>query len=132
MTNYVYIMASASRVLYTGVTNNIERRVSEHQDGRVPGFSAQYKTRELVYAEPFGNIRAAIAREKQIKGWLRAKKVALIQSANPHWKDLSSEWRGQRMGMKADRSGDVILSKAKNPSEPATREILRPQKRDSE
>jgi putative endonuclease len=132
MTYHVYIMASASRVLYTGVTNNIERRVSEHQEGRVPSFCAQYKTRELVYAEPFGNIRAAITREKQIKGWLRAKKVALVQSVNPQWKDLSSEWRGRRMGMSADRSGDVILSKAKNPSESRRREILRPQKRDSE
>jgi putative endonuclease len=88
-TYYVYIMASASRVLYIGVTNNIERRGFEHQEGRIPGFSARYKTRELVHVELFGDVRAAIAREKHLKGWLRKRKIALIESVNPHWKDLS-------------------------------------------
>ncbi len=92
-TYYVYIMASASRVLYVGVTNNIERRVAEHRQGRVPGFAAKYHTREHLYVELFGNVRAAIAREKQLKGWLRAKKIALIESRNPGWKDLSAGWR---------------------------------------
>jgi len=92
-TYYVYVVASASRVLYTGVTNHIERRIEEHRARRVPGFSARYNARELVYVEIFGDIRAAIAREKQIKGWLRAKKIALIESVNPHWKDLSIEFR---------------------------------------
>jgi putative endonuclease len=91
-TYYVYIMASASRVLYVGVTNSIDRRVVEHRQGWVPGFTTKYKMRELVYVEPFGNVRAAIAREKQLKGWLRTRKVALIESQNPHWKDLSAEW----------------------------------------
>ncbi len=85
-TYYVYIMASASRVLYTGVTNNLERRAREHKQKLVPGFSQQYNARELVYFEAFGNIRAAIAREKQIKGWLRKRKIALIESFNPRWK----------------------------------------------
>ena len=75
-----------------GVTNNIERRVAEHREGRVPGFSARYKTWVLVFVEVFGNVRAAIAREKHIKGWLRRSKIALIESLNPHWKDLSSQW----------------------------------------
>jgi putative endonuclease len=88
-------MASASRVLYVGVTNSIDRRAVEHRQGWVPGFTAKYKMRELVYVEPFGNVRAAIAREKQLKGWLRARKVALIESQNPHWKDLSAEWRAR-------------------------------------
>lgn len=92
-TYYVYIVASASRVLYTGVTNHIERRIEEHRARQVLGFSARYNTRELVYVEVFGDIRAAIAREKQIKGWLRIKKMALIESVNPHWKDLSAEFR---------------------------------------
>ena len=92
-TYYVYIVASASRVLYTGVTNNIERRIEEHRARRLPGFSARYNARELVYVEVFGDIRAAIAREKQIKGWLRTKKIALIESANPHWRDLSADFR---------------------------------------
>ena len=88
----MYIMASASRVLYTGVTNQLERRVWEHKQGRLPGFSAHYKTHELVYFEHFGDVREAIAREKEIKGWIRAKKIALISSSNPRWKDLSALW----------------------------------------
>jgi putative endonuclease len=92
MAYYVYIMASASRVLYVGVTNNIERRALGHREGRAPSFATKYKTRELVYVEAFGNIRAAIARETQLKGWLRVKKIALIESINPRWKDLSAGW----------------------------------------
>jgi putative endonuclease len=90
-TYYVYIVASASRVLYIGVTNNIKRRVEEHRQKSVPGFAAKYNTGELVHVEPFGSMRAAIAREKQLKRWIRAKKIALIESQNPHWKDLSGE-----------------------------------------
>jgi putative endonuclease len=85
----VYIMASASGVLYIGVTNDIERRVFEHKQKRIPGFSARYNVQKLVYFEAFGDVRAAIAREKQLKGWLRSRKVALIESTNPQWKDLS-------------------------------------------
>jgi putative endonuclease len=92
MTHYVYIMASFKRTLYTGVTNNVERRVSEHKRGSLTGFSARYKTRSLVRVEAFGDIRAAIAREKQIKGWLRTKKLALVEASNPNWKDLSAAW----------------------------------------
>lgn len=94
-TYYVYIVASASRVLYVGVTNHIERRIAEHRQGRVSGFSARYKTRELVYMELFGDVRAAIAREKQLKGWIRARKIALVESKNPHWKDLAVDWKTQ-------------------------------------
>ena len=85
----VYIMASASGVLYIGVTNDLERRVFEHKQKRIPGFSARYNVQKLVYFEAFGDVRAAIAREKQLKGWLRSRKVALIESTNPQWKDLS-------------------------------------------
>jgi putative endonuclease len=88
-TYYVYIMASASRVLYVGVTNNLVRRAWEHKQKRSPGFSARYNTTELVYFETWGDIRAAIAREKHIKGWLRKRKIALIESLNPQWKDLT-------------------------------------------
>jgi putative endonuclease len=93
---YVYIMASASRVLYIGVTNHIERRVLQHRQRRVPGFSSRYNTRELVYVESFGDVRAAITREKQLKGWLRSKKIALIESLNAQWKDLSADWEIDR------------------------------------
>ena len=88
---YVYIMANVSRTLYTGVTNNLERRVYEHKEKTAPGFST-YNINRLVYYEDLADIRDAIAREKQIKGWLRAKKIALIESVNPKWRDLSEEW----------------------------------------
>jgi putative endonuclease len=89
---YVYILANRTRVLYTGVTNNLERRISQHKNGITPGFTSQYNVTRLVYYETFSSIRDAIAREKQIKGWLRAKKIALIESVNPKWEDLSKEW----------------------------------------
>ena len=95
LTYYVYIMAGRSRTLYTGVTNNLERRVLQHRDPRATGFSARYKVNRLVYYERFGDVRAAISREKQIKGWGRMKKVGLIESVNRDWKDLSDGWYGK-------------------------------------
>ncbi|MEE9200993.1 MAG: GIY-YIG nuclease family protein [Candidatus Brocadiales bacterium] len=86
---YVYIMTNKSGTLYTGVTNNLERRVFEHKKCLVEGFTKKYKTTTLVYFEACGDALAAIAREKSIKGWLRKKKIALINSMNPEWKDLS-------------------------------------------
>jgi putative endonuclease len=88
-------MAGKFRTLYTGVTNNLERRVLEHKRKLVPGFTSKYNINRLVYFETFGDIRAAIQREKQIKGWLRAKKVTLIVSGNPTWRDLSQGWFGK-------------------------------------
>jgi len=90
-TYHVYIMASASRVLYIGVTGDLLRRVREHQEKRVPGFTARYRVTGLVYFEAFGDIRIAIAKEKQLQGWLRSRKIALIESVNPHWQDLAAE-----------------------------------------
>jgi putative endonuclease len=92
---YVYIMASRSRTLYTGVTNNLERRVSQHKLKLLPGFTALYRIDRLVYFEHHGDIREAIRREKQIKGWTRAKKLALIKPMNPGWCDLSEDWFGK-------------------------------------
>ncbi len=89
---YVYIMASKSRVLYTGVTGNLQRRVLEHKYDTEPGFTTDYRIHRLVYYETFHYIGNAIAREKEIKGWLRSKKVALIRSFNPTWEDLSEGW----------------------------------------
>ena len=89
---YVYIMTNKSRTLYTGVTNSLMRRVYEHKNKLVPSFTNKYNIQFLVYYEAGSDIHAAIAREKQIKGWLRAKKIALIDSMNPQWKDLSEEW----------------------------------------
>jgi putative endonuclease len=85
-------MSSNSRTLYTGVTNNLERRVYEHKQKLTPGFTSKYNIASLVYFETTEDIHSAIAREKQIKGWLRGKKVALIESANPEWRDLSIGW----------------------------------------
>jgi putative endonuclease len=89
---YVYILASKSRRLYTGMTNWLFRRVMEHKSGEVEGFTKRYKINRLVYYEEFKYVRNCIAREKEIKGWSREKKVALIESINPAWEDLSADW----------------------------------------
>jgi putative endonuclease len=88
---FVYILASKSGVLYVGVTSGLRHRIIEHRLKLVEGFTTRYNIDRLVYYEKFDDIRNAIAREKQIKGWLRAKKVALIESANPTWKDLADD-----------------------------------------
>ena len=89
---YVYIMTNRSRKLYTGVTSNLAARVNQHKEGKGSKFTSKYKLNQLAYYEVFPNIHEAIAREKQIKGWLRKKKIELIESTNPMWKDLSNEW----------------------------------------
>jgi putative endonuclease len=89
---YVYIMTNKSKTLYTGVTNNLQRRVYEHKNHLIKGFTNKYKITKLVYYESGSDAQAAISREKQIKGWLRKKKIDLIESVNPRWKDLSEEW----------------------------------------
>ena len=89
---YVYIMTNSSRTLYTGMTSNLKQRVYQHKHKLVHGFTARYNITQLVHFETTPDVKAAIAREKQIKGWLRAKKIALIESANPEWRDLSAGW----------------------------------------
>jgi putative endonuclease len=87
---YVYMMTNRSRVvLYTGITNSQMRRVWQHQNGEIEGFTKTYKVNRLVYYERFNDPRDAIAREKEIKGWRRAKKNALVEAMNPNWADLS-------------------------------------------
>jgi len=88
----VYVLASRSRVLYTGVTSQLLERVKQHRDGLVPGFTARYRIHRLVYFESFDNPKTAIVREKQIKGWNRAKKVSLIEASNPAWEDLAEKF----------------------------------------
>ena len=88
-TYYVYIMANQSRTLYVGITNNIRRRVCQHRERLVEGFTHRYKIDTLVYFEPFGDVITAIEREKQIKRWRRNKKLQLIAQNNPDWHDLS-------------------------------------------
>jgi putative endonuclease len=89
---YVYILSNKSRMLYVGVTNDLERRLNEHKIKSVPGFTSKYGLASLVYYESTSNVQAVIEREKEIKGWVRRKKTALINSFNPEWKDLSEEW----------------------------------------
>ena len=89
---YVYIMTNKSGTLYVGVTNNIKKRVHQHKNKLVEGFTNKYNINILLYYESFSDIYSAIAREKMIKGWLRQKKVELIKTINPDWSDLSTEW----------------------------------------
>ena len=89
---YVYIMTNKSRTLYMGVTNNLLRRVHEHKNKLVPGFTSKYNIKILVYYESTTSVHVALEGEKQIKGWRRTKKIALIESMNPKWKDLSNGW----------------------------------------
>ena len=88
----VYIMASRTCTLYVGVTSDLERRVFEHKENLVQGFTRKYGITRLVHFESYGEVLDAIAREKQIKGWRRARKVDLIESANARWRDLSEGW----------------------------------------
>jgi len=89
---WVYMVASQTGTLYIGMTNNIERRVSEHKSGEFEGFTREYGCNRLVYYESFDEVQKAINREKQLKGWVRRKKIALIESMNPRWADLAERW----------------------------------------
>ena len=90
---FVYILTNkTNKVLYTGVTNNLERRLYEHKNHLVDGFSSKYNTTKLVYYEVSESVESAIAREKQIKSYRRDKKIALINELNSEWKDLNLEW----------------------------------------
>lgn len=87
----VYIMANRTRTIYTGMTNTLRRRVNKHKEKLIPGFTKRYNIDKLVYYEYYKDVRDAIAREMQVKGFLRTKKISLIESMNPTWKDLSDE-----------------------------------------
>jgi putative endonuclease len=89
---FTYIVASRSHTLYIGVTGDLRRRIFEHKWKEFDGFSSKYNCDRLVWFESYQNVTAAIAREKQLKGWRREKKIALIQKMNPAWIDLSKDW----------------------------------------
>ena len=90
---YIYLLTNYNnKVLYTGVTNDLKRRVQEHADKLIDGFTKQYNIYKLVYFEETNDVKKAIAREKEIKGWSRAKKNELIESMNPEWNNLGSQW----------------------------------------
>ena len=99
---YVYIMASRSLNLYTGITDDILRRALEHKSGEIEGFTKRYNINRLVHYETFRYVNNAIAREKQIKVWTRAKRIALIKSQNPTWQDLAEDW-GEKFELQIPR-----------------------------
>lgn len=89
---YIYIMTSQSGTLYIGMTNDIKKRVYQHKKHLIPGFTDKYNVDQLLYVETTSDPVSAIRREKQLKKWRREKKVALVDSQNPDWKDLSEGW----------------------------------------
>ncbi|MGC2398639.1 MAG: GIY-YIG nuclease family protein [Acidobacteriaceae bacterium] len=89
---YVYLLSSRTRILYCGMSNDLMRRVAEHKAGTAPGFTAAYRCERLVWYERHQYVLNAIDREKEIKSWTRAKKIALIEKENPSWSDLSDAW----------------------------------------
>jgi putative endonuclease len=103
-TYFVYILSNRSRNLYVGVTGDLVRRMWEHHTHAVPGHTARYRIARLVYFEPIADPASAIAREKQIKGWLRSRKIALIERSNPTWEDLANDWFDNSTSRKAGPS----------------------------
>jgi putative endonuclease len=92
---YIYILGSNTGTLYIGVTSNLYQRVLQHKEGSIKGFTADYGCKRLLYFEPYEDIRTAIAREKQLKGWRREKKLNLMRTVNPEFKDLAQTWGWQ-------------------------------------
>ena len=103
---FVYIVCSRSGTLYIGMTNSIYRRALQHKRGELEGFAAKYHCDRLVYYESFDDVHKAIGREKQLKGWSRAKKIALIQSKNPRWEDMAEKWGAQMLFVGQAIKGD--------------------------
>jgi putative endonuclease len=101
---FVYILASKSGVLYTGVTSSLDKRIIQHRFKTVEGFTKKYNVSRLVYYERHPDIRGAIAREKQIKGWTRIKKIALIESSNPTWRDLAEHIGPSKVTIRSESS----------------------------
>jgi putative endonuclease len=87
-----YIMGSLSGTIYIGITSNLHKRAFQHKFHKIEGFTDKYQVERLLYWESFNDVHKAIAREKQLKGWRRSKKIALIESVNPHWLDLARDW----------------------------------------
>lgn len=99
---YVYVMASRSLNLYTGITNSLFRRVLQHKAGEIDGFTRRYNINRLVHCEVFRHVGTAIAREKQIKSWTRAQRLALVKTKNPTWQDLAEGW-GEKIELQIPR-----------------------------
>lgn len=104
----MYMMSNKSKTLYVGFTNDLVRRVLEHKKKLVEGFTARYNMGRLVYYEMYDNTEQALHREKQIKGWLRSKKVALVNSFNPGWEDIASDWEKVQPSVKSLHQQNTI------------------------
>jgi putative endonuclease len=102
---WVYILANIHRTLYIGVTSDLQARVRQHKLGMLPGFTARYHVDRLVYCESTSDVYEALAREKQLKGWVRRRKTALIESLNPQWDDLAAAWYSAEDADPSLRSG---------------------------
>lgn len=124
-TYYVYILASRSRNLYAGVTNDLMYRTRQHREVAVAGFTSRYRIFRLVHYEMFGDIRLAIAREKEIKGWRREKKVWLIERENPTWEELGEEWFVNEQRQKG-RELDAASVRQKAKADPSPPSKLQP------
>ena len=109
---YVYIMTNRSKTLYTGMTGSLVQRVRQHKEHVNEGFTSKYRIDRLAYYERFSDVHAAIAREKEIKGWLRIRKLQLIVSINPEWKDLAADWFKPIEELKLTRAPTSETSKA--------------------
>ncbi|HEY3294266.1 MAG TPA: GIY-YIG nuclease family protein [bacterium] len=114
---YVYMTASLTRVIYIGVTGNLDRRIVQHKEKVHEGFTSRYNVNRLVYWESFTDIHRAIAREKELKGWRREKKVALIEARNPAWKDLSAQWYGEFKKLEAETTALEEKMRARDSTE---------------
>jgi putative endonuclease len=117
-TYYVYILTNRSGTLYVGVTNDIYRRLEEHRAGKAGSFTKRYRLDRLVFVESTDDVEAALSREKQIKGWTRKRKLALIAAENPTWRDLSEDWA--EPSTTAAAAGGEILRSAQNDNVAAT------------
>jgi putative endonuclease len=101
---FVYVMSNRTHTLYVGITNDLVRRTFEHKHKLLKGFTARYSLDRLVYFDETTDVHEVIAREKQLKGWLRARKITLIESTNPDWQDLSRRWFDQNESLRTDPS----------------------------
>ena len=104
MRYYVYIMTNRKRTLYVGVTDDLERRVREHKGKLIRGFARKYDITQLVWFEEFYSAEEAISAEKRIKGWLRSKKISLVEAANPDWNDLAADLSVERHSKRCEGS----------------------------
>ena len=116
-TYWVYIMTNRSGTLYIGLTGNLARCVCEHRHRLIPGFTSRYRIDRLIHAEPYADLRDAIARKKQLKGWRRDRKLAVIAQENPDWRDLGEEWFGPVEGHHAAVPGAIRGSRGFDPQE---------------